>query len=123
MTDEAEAGLVKSEALLHADALIAEAVKALRALTYADYLRTQHWLDFRESMLAPLVKCQQCGSQDRREVHHLTYDYLGRERASDVRVLCRRCHGEWHDEHAGERLSTSANDLAWAGRVRRFGQL
>ena len=30
------------------------------------------------------------------DVHHLTYERLGREKDEDLRVLCRACHGDEH---------------------------
>jgi hypothetical protein len=122
MTDFLEAGQVRSPQLDAADALMRAAVKALRALPYHEYLKTEHWLDFRESMLRSRDDCQYCDATIGLQVHHLTYDYLGRERPSDVLVLCAKCHQAWHDTHK-ERLSTPTTDLVWAGRTRRFGRL
>lgn len=46
-------------------------------------------------------KCEGCGRErtDTRplDVHHLTYERLGNERAEDLVVLCRRCHEEQHE--------------------------
>ena len=45
--------------------------------------------------------CEMCGIPqripDRRmNIHHITYERLGRERRSDVLALCPRCHGIRH---------------------------
>jgi 5-methylcytosine-specific restriction endonuclease McrA len=118
-----EIGQVKSIRLIKANSLLRDAVAALRKLSYADYLRSDHWLDFREAMLEEVTVCEHCDAVPSAQIHHLTYDYLGRERRGDVLVLCGPCHRKWHDQHQGERLSTPADDVTWAGRSRRFGQL
>lgn len=121
--DVTEAGLVHKLRLVQVNALVRDAVKALRALSYAEYLKTDHWLDFRDAMLhGKDCRCQHCETTEGLQIHHLTYDYLGRERPSDVLVLCGDCHRTWHENHK-ERLSTPTTELIWAGRMRRFGPL
>lgn len=41
-------------------------------------------------------RCEACGSRFRIDVHHLTYKRLGRERLSDLMVLCRKHHDQVH---------------------------
>ena len=46
-------------------------------------------------------QCQECGrasSEMTLDVHHLTYERLGHERADDLIVLCRSCH-ERHERN------------------------
>lgn len=120
--DVGAAGYVaESEGLHHANLLLFSAIAALRALPYGEYLRTDHWLDFREGMLRAEPICQQCHTAKSQQIHHLSYDYLGRERAADVLVLCADCHHEWHETHKGQRLSTPVDDPIWAGSTRSFG--
>ncbi len=73
-------------------------VKAKRR--YANgYLRTDHWIEFRASILAARGrKCEQCGSERNIQVHHLTYRRKGSEKPEDVKVLCNTCHVEAHAE-------------------------
>jgi hypothetical protein len=69
-------------------------VKALRALPYAEYLKTGHWQRRRwEALGRSGYRCQVCNSYDRPlEVHHRTYERLGCEHPSDLFVLCDTCH-------------------------------
>ncbi len=41
--------------------------------------------------------CQVCGSTDRIQVHHLSYDNLGNEKPEDLLVVCRECHRKVHE--------------------------
>jgi hypothetical protein len=68
-------------------------------MPYAEYLKTPHWQEVRESALkAADYRCQVCYSPDRLHVHHRTYDRRGRELLSDLTVLCADCHGRFHDK-------------------------
>jgi hypothetical protein len=68
-----------------------------RRARYRDYLRSQQW---QERRLAALKRaknaCSRCGSTERLEVHHPSYDNLGEERARQLVVLCRNCHAKHH---------------------------
>lgn len=64
---------------------------------YNDYLLSPHWLSFRKRALDKAHHlCQSCGSRHSLQVHHLTYQRLGAELLSDVRVLCKDCHRSQH---------------------------
>lgn len=71
--------------------------------TYQDYLDSAEWQAKRAAARARYGnRCQACqcngtGSQGRLQVHHLTYERVGRERMSDFTVLCERCHKREHD--------------------------
>ena len=68
-------------------------------LPYPEYLKTDHWQQRRLRALGKADnKCQVCAAVDRLEVHHNTYERLGHERDSDLVVLCRNCHGLFHDD-------------------------
>ena len=41
-------------------------------------------------------RCAHCQARVRLDVHHLTYERLGRERPADLIALCRRCHDRVH---------------------------
>jgi 5-methylcytosine-specific restriction endonuclease McrA len=68
---------------------------------YADYLRSYHWLKMRQySLLRAGFRCQQCERDDGRlDVHHRSYDRLGKEHEDDLVVLCGDCHAV---EHRGQ---------------------
>ena len=66
---------------------------------YADYLETPHWKQFRSAAFRDQRKrlghnrCELCGDQGVTLIaHHLTYERLGAELSSDVRIICRSCH-------------------------------
>lgn len=74
-----------------------------RRQEYVLYLRSAHWLLFRMSVLSTRGhQCEQCGNSERIELHHKTYERIGRELPQDVIVLCRACH---RAEHGIKRLS------------------
>lgn len=74
----------------------------LRSMLYSEYLRTPEWRDKRKSALSrALYRCQLCNVNGNDEnvilqVHHRTYENLGRELSSDLIVLCKPCHYRHH---------------------------
>lgn len=101
---------------------------------YDRYIASQEWKDKRERSLKFAYSkgkywCQDCGwdfPKDQLEVHHLTYDRLGKERDSDLLVVCSRCHEKQDKIRAkkGRQRSESALDDArldgWASKT--FGE-
>lgn len=66
---------------------------------YAKYLKSDHWIKFRLKALKHHgKKCMMCGEKEVLffHVHHLTYANLGKEKLSDVVVLCEECHNQVH---------------------------
>ena len=68
-----------------------------RRQKYWDYLKSDHWQNFRRKILKHRNRCKRCGSKENLQVHHRYYkngkgSILGRERSRDVEVLCRACH-------------------------------
>ena len=49
--------------------------------------------------------CEACGYSRKLQVHHKTYERLGKERNSDLVLLCRDCHESLHRFRAAERIS------------------
>lgn len=71
----------------------------LRALPYAEYLRTPEWLARRrQAVQRARFRCNVCNSGGRLDVHHRTYERRGDERPSDLVVLCHDCHEMFHRE-------------------------
>ncbi len=71
----------------------------LLSLPYDKYLQTSHWQRTRFAELQ--IKghcCERCGSGDRLDVHHRTYEHLAWEELypGDLEVLCRPCHAKEH---------------------------
>jgi 5-methylcytosine-specific restriction endonuclease McrA len=65
---------------------------------YAEYLRGKWWRQKRAQKLKSVGhKCESCGRRGGPlEVHHLHYCSLGKERNSDLQVLCKPCHMSRH---------------------------
>ena len=64
---------------------------------YHQYIQSPEWAAKREQKFAHSGRhCQLCRSTDRLNVHHNTYDRLGREEMSDLVVLCKPCHEKFH---------------------------
>ncbi len=65
---------------------------------YAEYLRSPEWQQRRFQALHEAGdRCQVCNSDGDLEVHHRTYERIGREELGDLIVLCRACHQLFHD--------------------------
>lgn len=61
---------------------------------YLSHLNSPAWKEIRRQAIeAAGFKCQDCDlAAVDLEVHHITYDRLGNEKAADLRVLCPPCH-------------------------------
>lgn len=68
--------------------------------SYREYLQTDHWRAFRARVFAdPRNKrCQICKRTRQLNIHHLTYERVGKELLADVIVLCKPCHFAHHDK-------------------------
>ena len=69
---------------------------------YAEYIESPGWAAKAQSAKQRAgQKCQLCGAK-RKDVklhaHHNTYQRLGREKNTDLLVLCEPCHGRHHDK-------------------------
>ena len=76
--------------------------------SYAEYLKSNHWIDFRRSVLkrrskrarkvGKLLRCYCCETPTQNlELHHRTYKRIGRELPHDVEPVCRECHQRIHN--------------------------
>lgn len=64
---------------------------------YGEYLNSPHWHLVRAAAIVKAdYRCQLCNSPDNLQVHHRTYERRGKEKLSDVTVLCRDCHRKFH---------------------------
>ena len=60
---------------------------------YLSYLRSVEWREKRKEFLELVDnECQECGSKEDLQVHHLNYANVGYETEDDVEVLCKSCH-------------------------------
>lgn len=66
------------------------------------YLTSWHWKFTRWAkklqvrIFTGKVQCEKCRSTKRLQVHHETYERIGRERLSDLTLLCDSCHKKEH---------------------------
>ena len=68
-------------------------------LFYRLYLDSDIWKKKRrERIEKDGFKCSVCGSAKNLNVHHITYERLGREDLEDLVTLCRDCHSRLHGE-------------------------
>lgn len=68
---------------------------------YAQYLLSDAWRRVRNHKLREVKwTCEKCGSKRNLQVHHTTYERLGAEWSTDLKVLCEGCH---EGEHPRER--------------------
>lgn len=69
-------------------------------MDYKEYLKTEHWQEIRELKLQSVnYKCQICNSNKELNIHHRSYENLYNEQnhLEDLTVLCKECHGLYHD--------------------------
>jgi hypothetical protein len=65
---------------------------------YEEYLRSPEWRRKKRKALERAGnRCHLCSTRWRLDVHHNTYERIGRERPEDLVVLCRLCHTRHHD--------------------------
>lgn len=102
---------------------IRTAPSASPRVDYGRYLQTAEWRQRRDAKLRSVRwQCERCPARRNLQVHHKTYERLGREWLTDLEVLCRDCHeGEhvrqMHDDPTGRvylRLAREVlKDRAW----------
>lgn len=104
---------------------LGRALNRLGYHTYAEYLRSDHWQNFR-ALWAPRRTregkpvCEFClAGHLRLDLHHRTYKHLGAERAEDMVLLCERCHGRAHRWFNTGRKSLWKTTAAVARAARR----
>lgn len=69
---------------------------------YQQYLLQPHWIKIRDRALQRhRNSCRCCGGKINLEGHHKTYIRLGKEKVTDIQILCgeraRGCHYIWHE--------------------------
>jgi len=91
---------------------------------YRKYIHSSQWRQKADERLKlDGGKCCVCGG-DATEVHHLTYENLGKEKMEDLVSLCRRCHEKAEDLYnpqitpwAMEEVKPEGNNFMAAMRV------
>lgn len=65
---------------------------------YEHYTLSGAWRKRRKRKLKSVKHtCERCGSKVRLQVHHKHYRTVGREKNSDLEVLCESCHDKHHE--------------------------
>ena len=73
-------------------------ISDIKPSEYDQYLSSNHWQELRKIKLQEAEnRCQLCYSDKRLNVHHRTYIRKGKEKLSDLIVLCKRYHEKFHD--------------------------
>lgn len=70
-----------------------ERISAAPPRDYRTYLQSAAWRSRRNHALSLAgYRCERCGVRTTLEVHHRTYERLGREWDQDLEVICSTCH-------------------------------
>jgi len=80
---------------------------------YGLYLNSSEWQQIRSKVIEiDFESCTKCGDTDYLQVHHTTYDNVGRENIDELITLCRSCHADLHnmDYHERKRIERSCLD-------------
>ena len=86
--------------------------------SYTLYLESKQWAERRALAIhAANGKCQSCGGRNSLNVHHRNYKRLGKERPTDLIVLCRDCHDILHG--SGLPLNAEVYEIQAAMRERQ----
>lgn len=88
---------------------------------YREYIKSEKWRALAdEAKQATGGRCQGCDRQTwGLQAHHLTYERLGNERATDIWVVCSHCHLRFHPPHK-KRVN---KERKWAGKPKIRGTL
>jgi hypothetical protein len=67
---------------------------------YERYMASDHWKARKDRYFRTHEKrCAACGSVDEVQLHHLSYEKMGREPNDDLMPLCQICHSLVHEYH------------------------
>lgn len=66
-------------------------------MNYKNYLKSKHWKNKKkESYASKNYKCFFCPKRNNLQLHHITYENLGKELTEDLIYLCREHHTYVH---------------------------
>jgi 5-methylcytosine-specific restriction endonuclease McrA len=64
---------------------------------YKAYLQSREWRERRRLVLnRARGLCERCRRAQATQVHHLTYDHVGKEFLRELIAVCRNCHKRYH---------------------------
>jgi hypothetical protein len=77
---------------------VAKVVKPLRKkrVDYRKYIKSKEWAARSKSFRQLQKTCEMCGTTKGLQCHHKHYRSLGREKRTDIMVVCCRCHCKLH---------------------------
>jgi 5-methylcytosine-specific restriction endonuclease McrA len=68
---------------------------------YEAHLASEEWAAMKRALLQERgARCERCGAPPPLELHHKTYERLGRELPSDLELVCPECHPLADEERA-----------------------
>ncbi len=87
----------KKKAVKRAYIPFARRLRELGYKSYREYLASDHWISVKKRYRASKrpQECVSC-SDILYQLHHTTYERLGREWLKDLIPLCDGCHGKFH---------------------------
>lgn len=94
----------------------------MNAAEYQEYLHSDRWKALRASVFKRVAdpRCYCCEKRKAAgwylEVHHLTYERVGRELPGDLVLVCEWCHRSIHD--AAKKEGKSIRDITEARRTK-----
>lgn len=91
--------------------------KDLGFASYSSYLKSSTWKKTKQKFfqskfvmrLEGYLVCSCCKSSTKLNVHHKTYERLGKEKLTDLVLLCEECHNKTHEieKYARKRLGNA----------------
>jgi DNA-directed RNA polymerase subunit RPC12/RpoP len=83
---------------------------------YEAHIRSAQWRNMRQGIIKLRGdKCEHCGYRVTLQLHHKTYERLGKELISDLELLCVPCHEKADTARAAEGQARSAAAFYGAG--------
>lgn len=92
---------------------------------YAQYINGPDWQTKRlERLQHDNHRCSRCQSTETLQVHHVTYERLGRERLTDLLTLCDPCHRSEHgrDPDNAPAMPSAYYDCLFTDRQRMLAE-
>lgn len=88
--------------------------------SYNEYLKSEHWQEFSSGMRAK--RCYCCHKQGRLQIHHITYENLGKELPCDVVTVCGNCHEEIHARVKNQKLHLKSAHIHLRKQILKDGR-
>lgn len=86
---------------------------------YRDVMKSERWRNLRREIIADFQQCERCDSKENLQLHHDSYENLGRETWKDVELLCVDCHklaDKEREEYVNDRrVQAWADKVYWPG--------